>query len=79
MEDYELGKKVGEGAYGQVILGKEKATGKKVAVKSVSQAQITKLGKQRHIFRERDLLREMDHPCIIKLFGTTVVSTALVD
>ena len=74
LEDYELGKKVGEGAYGQVILGTEKATGKPVAIKSVQQAQVMKLGKQRHIFRERDLLKEMDHPNIIKLFGTTIVS-----
>ena len=38
LEDYELGKKVGEGAYGQVILAKEKATGKKVAIKTVLQS-----------------------------------------
>jgi serine/threonine protein kinase len=33
--------------------------------------QIIKLNKQRHVFRERDLLKSMDHPNIIKLFGTT--------
>ena len=38
LEDYEMGKKVGEGAYGQVILAKEKATGKPVAIKTVLQS-----------------------------------------
>lgn len=75
LEDYDVGKKVGEGAYGQVSLGTNKESGQKVAIKSVSQAQIMKLGKQRHIYRERDLLRQMDHPFIIKLHGTTMVST----
>ena len=75
LDDYEMGKIVGEGAYGQVILGEEKATGKKVAIKTVMKEQILKLNKQRHVFRERDLLKSMDHPNIIKLFGTTAVSS----
>ena len=65
---------MGEGAYGQVRLAKIKATGDVVAVKQVNREQIEKLGKQRHIFREKDLLNEMDHPFIIKLLATTLVS-----
>ena len=38
LEDYEMGKKVGEGAYGQVILAKEKATGNPVTIKTVLQS-----------------------------------------
>ena len=44
-----------------------------VAIKSVNKDQIEKLGKQRHIFREKDLLNEMNHPFIIKLIATTLV------
>jgi len=43
-----------------------------VAIKTVSKDQITKLGKTRHVFREKDLLTELDHPFIIKLMGTTM-------
>jgi serine/threonine protein kinase len=38
IEDFELGKTVGQGAYGKVILGKVKSTGQVVAIKMVSQA-----------------------------------------
>ena len=55
-------------------LAKIIATGEFVAIKSVNREQITKLGKERHIFREKDLLNEMNHPLIIKLLATTIVS-----
>ena len=71
LENYNLGNVLGQGAYGKVILSTEKATGRVVAIKEVNKEQILKLGKQRHIFREKDLLFEMDHPFIIKLLGTT--------
>ena len=77
IEDYDLGKVVGQGAYGTVTLSKDKATGEVVAIKSVSKQQIQKLGKERHIFREKNLLNEMDHPFIIKLLGTTMVRRSL--
>ena len=48
-----------------------------VAIKEVNQKQIIGLGKQRHIFREKELLNEMDHPFIIKLLGTTKDDTNL--
>ena len=36
IDDFELGKMVGEGAYGQVRLAKIKVTGDTVAIKSVN-------------------------------------------
>lgn len=78
INDFEVGKIVGEGAYGQVRLAKIKATGDNVAIKSVSRDQITKLGKERHIFREKDLLNEMKHPFIIRLIATCLVRVNLV-
>jgi serine/threonine protein kinase len=34
--DFEVGKTVGQGAYGKVVLGREKTTNKVVAIKMVS-------------------------------------------
>jgi len=63
---------VGQGAYGKVILSRFKSNGDVVAIKTVSKDQITKLGKTRHVFREKDLLHELDHQFIIKLLATTM-------
>ena len=54
------------------MLGRLKSSGEVFAIKEVSQAQITKLGKTRHVFREKDLLMELDSPYIIKLIATTM-------
>ena len=75
ISEYQKGKVLGQGAFGKVMLAKEIATGREVAIKEVDQATIAKLGKTRHIFREKNLLNEMDHPFIIKLIGTTMVSS----
>lgn len=71
LDRYTMGQVLGQGAYGKVILCTEKATGTTVAIKEVNKEQILNLGKQRHIFREKELLFDMDHPFIIKLLGTT--------
>ena len=54
------------------MLSRFKSDGKVVAIKTVSKDQITKLGKTRHVFREKDLLAELNHPFIIQLLGTTM-------
>ena len=56
------------------MLAKQRSNDKEVAIKSVSQEMIAKLGKKRHIFREKNLLNEMENQFIIKLLGTTMVS-----
>jgi serine/threonine protein kinase len=72
ISDYELGKVVGQGAYGKVILSRHKKTNELVAIKCVSKEQISKLGKTRHIFREKELLNELKHHFVINLIGTTM-------
>ena len=59
IDNYELGEILGRGAYGVVNLAKEKATGITVAIKSVSIEQVSSLGKERHIFREKELLNSL--------------------
>ena len=58
ISEYQKGKVVGQGAFGKVMLAKEIATGNEVAIKEVDQATIAKLGKTRHIFREKNLLKQ---------------------
>ena len=36
IEEYDVGRTIGQGAYGKVMLAKEIATGREVAIKSVS-------------------------------------------
>jgi serine/threonine protein kinase len=43
------------------MLSRIKATGEVVAIKIVNKELIQKLGKTRSIFRERDLLTELQH------------------
>lgn len=52
-----------------MLLSKHKSNGLVVAVKQISKKQIMELGKSRSIFRERDLLNELNHQFIIKLLG----------
>ena len=42
----------------------------------VSKDYVAKLGKIKHVFREKDLLNEMDHPFIIKLKDTRMVRSS---
>jgi serine/threonine protein kinase len=50
----------------------EKATGKIVAVKEVGMEQISKAGLEEHIFREKNIMKELKgHPFMIDLIETT--------
>ena len=52
--DFEINKKLGEGAYGKVYLAKLKGT--QYAIKKLSKEFLIKTKKGKSVFRERDLL-----------------------
>ena len=54
------------------MLSRIKATGEIVAIKIVSKDLITKLGKTRSVFREKDLLTELQHHFIIRLIAVAM-------
>lgn len=60
-------KKLGEGSYGTVSKGKCKQTGAIRAVKSISKAHMKDAEKFK---REIQIMKQMDHPYIIKLYET---------
>ncbi|KAL6935509.1 related to AGC kinase YPK3 [Hanseniaspora guilliermondii] len=82
--DFEPIKLLGEGAYGQVLLVKEKASNSIFAMKQMGKANILimsdepnekkqsasspKMKQVERTFSERDILTEMNHPNIVKLF-----------
>jgi len=66
LEDfYDVGKDIGKGAFSIVREGTHKATGKKVAIKSIKSRYI----KNKLLIREIDIMKKVgNHPNILKLF-----------
>jgi serine/threonine protein kinase len=71
---------LGEGAYGTVNLAIDKKSGEVLAVKAVNIMKICQLNKERHIFREKELLESVKdrHPGIINLITTFKVSLLII-
>ena len=68
LKDYQLGDCVGKGAFGSVYRALNMGTGETVAVKQVKLADLPK-SELRVITLEIDLLKNLDHPNIVKYRG----------
>ncbi|KAL6071239.1 3-phosphoinositide dependent protein kinase-1 [Balamuthia mandrillaris] len=68
--DFQFGKVLGEGSYGQVRLAKEIATGEKYAIKILDKMHIVKKNKVEQVTREKEILNSISHPNVISLFST---------
>lgn len=66
-DDYFFEKKLGTGGYGAVYLARNKKVGGYVAVKAI---QKLKVKDYESFVTEVEILRELDHPNIIKLYET---------
>jgi len=65
LDFYDIGKDIGKGAFSVVKEGVNKATGKKVAIKSIR----TKFIKTKLLMREIDIMKKVgNHPAILKLY-----------
>ncbi|KAK9765072.1 hypothetical protein K7432_006898 [Basidiobolus ranarum] len=68
-EDFEPLKVIGRGAYGKVLLVRQKATGRYFAMKVLKKASIVVHTKNTEYTKtERTILEEVSHPFIVKLF-----------
>jgi serine/threonine protein kinase len=65
--DYTIGKKLGEGSYGEVRLVIHKNSGLSRAMKSIKKQNLPK-EEQSSLINEVNLLKSTDHPNIIKIF-----------
>mmetsp|Transcript_45608 Transcript_45608/g.52525 ORF Transcript_45608/g.52525 Transcript_45608/m.52525 type:complete len:475 (+) Transcript_45608:69-1493(+) len=67
---YDFGKNketLGEGTYGMVRVATLKATGQKRAIKTIAKSKITKMERFK---TEVSIMRQLDHPNVIKLYET---------
>ena len=71
---YKLEKILGRGSYGSVAQAIQLETGKKVAVKKISNVFDNTVDCKR-ILREIIILSQLDHPCIVKLLEVVVPSS----
>lgn len=69
-ELYTEGEKVGEGAAGEVFLCEERSTGSRVAIKKIKLTQHN----LKMITVEIGIMREMDHPQIVRYFDSFLVA-----
>lgn len=64
--DYKFEKMLGQGSYGQVAQAIQLTTGKRVAIKKLSNLFEDETDCKR-VLREIALLRQMSHPCVVEL------------
>ena len=67
--DYRLQSLVGKGSYAEVFRAAHRVTGARVAVKAIDRRR---LDKRVHdgILKEREILKSIDHPNILRLLDT---------
>ncbi|EIE21693.1 serine/threonine protein kinase 19 [Coccomyxa subellipsoidea C-169] len=66
--DFEALKLIGRGAFGEVWLCREQKTGKTVALKKLKKSEMLRRGQVDHVKAERNVLAEVDHPFIVRLY-----------
>lgn len=70
IENYSLGKILGQGAYAAVRQGIHRVTSEKVAVKTYEKYRLTDSTKRRNVKREALIMQSLNHPYTIKLLDS---------
>ena len=68
LEDYIIGKQIGQGAYAVVRIGLHKPTNKKVAMKIYKKYKLLDANRRKSVKREIKLMEKMKHSHIIRLY-----------
>eukprot|EP00359_Climacostomum_virens_P006196 CAMPEP_0204915052 /NCGR_PEP_ID=MMETSP1397-20131031/13043_1 /ASSEMBLY_ACC=CAM_ASM_000891 /TAXON_ID=49980 /ORGANISM="Climacostomum Climacostomum virens, Strain Stock W-24" /LENGTH=407 /DNA_ID=CAMNT_0052086909 /DNA_START=202 /DNA_END=1422 /DNA_ORIENTATION=- len=70
IEDYSVGKAIGQGAYATVYFATHNSTNKRVAVKTFDKARLQEASRKKGVLREIRLLNKLKHPHIVKLIDS---------
>jgi serine/threonine protein kinase len=68
VENYIIGKRIGQGAYAVVRLGLHKLLNQKIAVKIYEKAKLLEPNRRKSVKREMKIMEKLDHPNIAKLY-----------
>lgn len=68
IDDFEVGKKLGSGQFGQVFFVREKVTKVPFALKCIRKERIIEMGGQKQILREIEIHSHLNHKNIITLY-----------
>jgi serine/threonine protein kinase len=69
LNDFEIGRPLGRGKFGNVYLAREKRTRYIVALKVLFKSQLLKAGVEHQLRREIEIQSHLRHPNILRLFG----------
>ncbi|KAI0503679.1 hypothetical protein KFK09_014614 [Dendrobium nobile] len=69
LDDFEIGKFIGEGKFGKVYLTREKQSGYVVALKVIFKKMLEKYQFFGHLRREIEIQHSLDHPNVLRLFA----------
>lgn len=69
LDDFDIGKPLGKGKFGNVYLAREKTTKYIVALKVLFKSQLQKAGVEHQLRREIEIQAHLRHPNILRLFG----------
>ncbi|OWF56473.1 Aurora kinase A-A [Mizuhopecten yessoensis] len=69
LQDFDIGRPLGKGKFGNVYLAREKSTKYVVALKVLFKSQLQKAGVEHQLRREVEIQSHLRHPHILRLFG----------
>uniref|UniRef100_H3AHE2 non-specific serine/threonine protein kinase n=1 Tax=Latimeria chalumnae TaxID=7897 RepID=H3AHE2_LATCH len=70
LEDFDTVATVGTGTFGRVFLLKDKKTRAFFALKAMSIPDVIRLKQEQHVHNEKSVLKEVNHPFVIRLYWT---------
>lgn len=69
IEDFDLGKKLGKGRFGNVYLAQEKRSKFSLAIKVINRRQLKESEMEQQLLEEIKLQTFMNHPNILRMYG----------
>ena len=75
MDEYVIGKQIGQGAYATVFIGLHKPSNRKVALKIYEKEKMKEIQRKKSVRREIKLMERLNHPHIAKLYEAIETDT----